>query len=148
MFSKEQRARIKCIIILLTTKLLSPTAQTGTDCPLFGKLDLDMSGEDDKVGGYQWEANYNQDLVYGDEDAYQVTEDASTFVDANNALFVTSATAEVHLQITVWLEGWHQIAFGSNAASSIWDADKGDGSSIHFGLKLGTPKTSFLDDMA
>ena len=137
-----------------STKLLSPTAQTGTDCPLFGILDLDRSGDIDKVGGYQWEENYDQDLIYGVPAAedpttykpYQVTEDANTFVDENNALFVTSATAEVHLQITVWLEGWHKVAFGSNAASSIWDADKGDGSSIHFGLKLGTPKDSFLAD--
>ena len=66
-----------------TKKLLSPTAQTGTDCPLFGKLDLDRSGDIDKVGGYQWEENYDQDLIYGVPAAedpatykpYQVTQD-------------------------------------------------------------------------
>lgn len=129
-----------------TKKLLSPTAQTGQACPLFGKLDLDRSGADDKVGGYQWEENYNQDLIYGTQDAYQVTEDASTFCNPSNALFTTSATASIHIKVTIWLEGWHKVAFGSAAASAIWDATKGDGSNIHFGLKLNTPKASFLGD--
>ncbi|MBR4378107.1 MAG: hypothetical protein IKP50_04445 [Bacilli bacterium] len=126
--------------------LISPTAITGQACPLFGNLDLDRSGADDKVGGYQWEENYNQDLVYGTEDAYQVTTGADSLISNSQALFSTSASDLVRITVTVWLEGWHKVAFGTNAASAIWDADKGNGSTIHFGLKLNTPKTSFLED--
>ena len=126
--------------------LVSPSAITGQACPLFGKLDLDKSGADDKVGGYQWETDYDQDLVYGNDGKYQVTTGADSLINGQTALFTTSETDLIKITVTIWLEGWHKVAFGSNEASAIWDADKGNGSTVHFGLKLSTPKTSFLND--
>ena len=125
--------------------LISPTAITGEECPLFGKLDLDKSGAVDKVGGYQWEENYNQDLIYGNNEKYQVTTGANTLVSNQQALFQTSAEASVKITITIWLEGWQKIGSGE-AASAIWDSTRDSGSTVHFGLKLSTPKTSFLAD--
>lgn len=129
--------------------LISPTAITGEACPLVGKLDLDKSGDIDKVGGYQWEENYNQDLIYGVPAAedpatykpYQVTTGADSLISNSTALFTTDANDLVRITITIWLEGWHQIE-----SSSIWDSTRDSGSTVHFGLKLGTPKSSFLND--
>jgi hypothetical protein len=104
------------------------------------KLDLDMDTELDEVGGYVWEYD-DTDIEYGDTN--NNSQQTSYAIDAleDQTLFTTDSNGLVSLTVTIWLEGWQQIE-----GSSIWDASRDAEATIHFGMKLYTPKDSFLAD--
>ena len=120
-----------------SNKLYSKTAGT---IDTHGNLDLDKDGSADIKGGYAWD--YSEDPIdYGDggqQASLALT--ASTTLDSSNLLFNVPASG-LEVTITVWLEGWQKIN-----SSAIWDATRDADVDIKFGMKLATPKTTFLAD--
>ena len=102
-------------------------------------LDKDSDGAADEVGGYVW--NYNNAAIdYGDGGT-QVSTAAPALADTSVKVFDIPASGTLTVTVTIWLEGWQKLR-----GSAIWDATKDSGAEIHFGMKLSTPKDSFLAD--
>lgn len=123
-----------------------------TDLPVYGGLDLDQEAGNDKVGGYQWVDGRTNEIVYGYPDAgnegkYQNTYGKSEVVnardnnnhltaDASKKICTTSATANVKITVTVWIEGWAKLTTKANqaAADAIWDPAYGDDATVRVGM--------------
>ena len=118
-----------------TNKLLS---LDGGSINCYGPLDLDGSGSADKNNNYQWETGHGSELTYGVSDAVQVSSKAA---DLENNALLTVPVAGATVTVTIWLEGWQKLR-----SSAIWDATKDSGVNVQFGMKLSTPKTTFLTD--
>jgi hypothetical protein len=104
-----------------------------------GNLDLDKDTNIDVVGGYKAFDDYNTTPIdYGDGGT-QESNGVATL--AGSKIFDIGSSGTTTLTVTIWLEGWQALR-----GSSIWDATKDSGSTFHFGMKLSTPKTTFLDD--
>ena len=107
-------------------------AKTAGNTLTHGGLDLDSEPGNDVIGGYAW--NYSgTEIDYGD-DGTQV----AGALAANTKLFSVPAEG-LEVTVTIWLEGWQQLR-----NSAIWDATKDEGAEIHFGMKLYTPKSTFV----
>ena len=117
-------------------------SKTGADTATHGYLDLEKDDDaaDDVNGGYIWEYD-NTKIDYGDDGTLK-----SNAIPAANAepakIFTIGSSGTITLHVTIWLEGWEQLR-----GSSIWDATKDSGATIHFGMKLSTPKSTFLADL-
>ena len=118
-----------------TNKLLS---LDGGSINCFGPLDLDGSGSDDKYNNYHWESNHGSVLTYGVSDAVQVS---SKGTDIKNTTLLTIPTTGATVTVTIWLEGWQKLR-----NSAIWDVTQDSGVDVQFGMKLSTPKNTFLGD--
>ena len=108
----------------------------------YGALDLDGSGHADKTNNYQWETGHATELVYGNTSDTQVSTQASTLIGTN---FLTVPVEGATVTFTIWLEGWQKLGTDDMA---IWDITKDDGVSIQFGMKLSTPESTFVSDLA
>ena len=117
-----------------THKLFS---KSGGNTAVSGNLDLDGDTFADKKGGYVWDEHRDDVLTYGEE-GNQV----SVALAADTELF-TVASGGSDVTITIWLEGWQKLRSESMA---MWDPSKDEGATIHFGLTLQTPRSTFLDD--
>lgn len=115
--------------------------------PLFGELDLDGDGESDKFGGYDWDPNKGQTVIYGINGEYQTTIGATADDDgivqhrdaqgdmpastpeqrnAKTICFTKDGTDAwtVKITVTVWLEGWQLLNNNATDASkkgTIWN---------------------------
>ena len=108
---------------------------------LYGKLDLDGDGADDKVGGYEWNANRNNDVIYGANEKTQSAIKASTKVDT--VLFSTPASGAAKVTVTIWIEGFDKTVGGGSSA--VWSGENTDGAQFHFGMTLGVAADAFED---
>ena len=129
---------------------------TVTDLELYGNLDLDNDNEDDIKGGYIWNDDYDDVVIYGDqnEEAKQSTLGIDDIVcprddndveltntSADKLICTTPASAgSQKITVTVWLEGWQ--TFG-NPASAIWDAVDTDGADVHVGMTFDVGRDAF-----
>ena len=107
--------------------LISKTAITATaPLNLYGKLDLDGDGADDKYFVPVSDSRHDTEIVYGVSGEKQITEGIDDVVDPSVVLLKTS-TSVVTMQkitVTVWLEGWAFLKTSSaaNAAkSNLWN---------------------------
>ena len=115
-------------------KLFSLNAETTA---VSGELDLDGDTFADKKGGYVWDEHRDDVLTYG-VSGNQV----SNALAADTELFTVAAGGST-ITITVWLEGWQKLR---SAERAMWDPSKDEGATIHLGLTLATPKTTFITD--
>ena len=104
-----------------------------------GYLDLDRDEEhlDDTNGGYIWAEHRDDKIDYGDDGS----QTSNALPTSSTSLFATDSNGLLTITVTIWLEGWQKLN-----GSAIWDATTDSGATIHFGMKLSTPKASFLED--
>ena len=126
-------------------KSLLISAEGTTDLKLFGALDLDADGNEDKKGGMAWDADKDNPVVYGRNKAYQEAysiadikavkytqseSEAGTipsgkevgdfkFADATQQalqkIATTPASGAIKIVATVWLEGWEELPVGTGS---------------------------------
>lgn len=101
----------------------------------FGNLDLNGDGANDKANKYEWQTAV-EDLVYGTADSKQACEKAEELVAEadDQGKFAASepsigTVAETYV-ITVWLEGWEQLA----TTGANWARNTYDGVEFHLGM--------------
>lgn len=147
------------------------TANVNEALPLFGGLDLDKNGHDDKYHATVFNDNLKkygvdnggnalhtegEDIVYGVNNQYQETEalignnaivqerDGDGKMPRNgeagysNRILKTSASGNVKVTITVWLEGWEVLKTGNNTSSNIWNPAFSAGTDVQLGLQFDT----------
>ena len=142
-------------------RLISKTAIT-SPLNLYGPLDLDGDGVNDKIGGYSWEYD-NTEIVYGINGETQTTVGVTDVVQARDEnglmpqsgdtgyakkICTTSASLGSPLKITVttWLEGWALQNIGDtngdsvNESSNLWDSAYSAGVDVRVGLRFDTGK--------
>ena len=115
------------------------------------KLDLNNDGNYDKTPGYEWTTG-TEEKIYGAE-GNQVANNVGGFsfandanpssITANSGLLGTTTAAEDGLKVTVtiWLEGWQQLATGvtgnkETTNSAVWDATKYIGKRFGVGFRF------------
>ena len=129
--------------------------KTVTNLPLFGKLDLDGDGYNDKYDVMPWDENYNNELTYGISGQYQsalAAADVKKSPDTNGLypehdddnpdpkLICTTSDGVnmTKITITVWLEGWQVLKNNTDNdnLSATWNPvmNAGDEKEIHVGL--------------
>ena len=125
---------------------------TVTNLALYGGLDLDADGSDDKKGDYIFDDDYDEDVVYGNDGETQTTVGIDTIKAVRNAsgdfptgstkICDTLATGNVKITVTVWLEGWHQYGSGT-ATTAIWNPAKTGFTNVNVGLTFDVGANAF-----
>lgn len=134
-------------------------SKSGGTTALSGKLDLDADGSLDKVGGWAWSQDKDQEVTYGKAGDTQTPKSIDSIVqsredqvDTTKMICKTSAdkTKEVKITVTVWLEGWAQLDTGkvypddyevvekrgTPILSSLWDPSRTADYNVHVGLEF------------
>ena len=142
-----------------TNRIISKEAVSGME--LFGELDLDGVGGNDKTGGYL-DANgvwvNGQTITYGRIGDTQDTIGVSDIVATRGAdgkygtdqisklICTTKSNADVKITVTAWLEGWTFLTTevdtstdpATVSTSPVWNPDYSAGVSIRFGMTFDT----------
>ena len=131
-------------------------AKTVGNLNLYGPLDLDGNGENDKPAGYSWETSGSSaDIVYGRQGDTQTTEgiadvkhtrneDGTFTTNASKKICTTKTSGNVEITITVWLEGWHLLKSevdGENVTNSaVWNPTYSADLDVRVGLTFDVGK--------
>ena len=140
---------------------------TNLGLPMFGKMDLDGDGVDDKVGGYEWSTGRDTDVTYGVNETYQTTYGMTDIVAPRNSegnivkgdtetdehfnakLICTTpdgTNPDIQSQkitVTVWLEGWHKFENDAHEQSAIWESVKRAAATVRVGMTFDVGKDAF-----
>ena len=114
------------------------TADETITTATFGNLDTGNNGLDgdnnpiyDKVQGYEWETQSQENVVYGVKDSQQVAYNSSYANNLNWEIGTLPNTEDgLAVTVTIWLEGWQKLlgipsgnadVRGENPKSAMWD---------------------------
>ena len=140
-----------------TNNMLFAKSVESTD--VSGALDLNNDGAYDMSEGYEWDSRTQ--LVYGTADAVQtsylpndtsvVATDTNGVLTNGTKLGTTVATGDnLSVVVTIWLEGWQQLAKApagnkdytsaeSTGPSSVWDSTYYVGKQFKVGMRFAVP---------
>ena len=160
-------------ILISKTGIVEDTTTDPTNpyygLPMFGNLDLDGDGYDDKVGGYEWTTGRDTLVTYGTNGTYQTTTGMADIVAPRNAqgnivkgdtetdehfaakeICTTpdgtdSSVTSQKITVTVWLEGWHKFMNSATPSqeSAIWESVKTAAASVRVGMTFDVGKDAF-----
>lgn len=124
-------------------------SKDGADVDVFGALDLNGDGHDDKDGIYSdWAAG--NEIVYGDKDKVAkatgltkaaddttvgVANDADPYDIVGKEIGSTAANKTLSVDLVIYIEGWTKLGTGS-AATALWDAGTSVGYKFNAGIRF------------
>lgn len=140
-------------------RLISKTAiSSESPLNLYGPLDLDADGNNDIVGGYAFNQDRTEEIIYGINGQKQVTTGATALkqgrdpttgaMPVNNPdgkrICTTKAdsTQFTKVTVTVWIEGWAFLADANDntSTSRVWDPTLSAGFDVNVGMTFDTGK--------
>ena len=112
----------------------------------YGYLDTGNNNAYDKVLGYEWEEQSQQNVMYGIENSQQVAYNASYADNLNWEIGTLPADANgLAVTVTIWLEGWQKLsgmptpnadASGESPKSAMWDPLKYVNKKFNVGMRF------------
>lgn len=117
-----------------------------------GNLDLNNDGNADKPVGYEWESVDSEALTYGSgsQTAYGTDHDANFADDTDPSAIGDTTTAPgligaipgnvggLKVSVTIWLEGWQELAEAANSDAKVWDPAEYIGQKFGVGFRFAT----------
>lgn len=127
-------------------------ATTAGNTNVYGALDLNGDGANDKGAGYDWQTA-GADLVYGDDgevaaatgvgvvgaaDTVGVADDSNAFGIVGKEIGSTTADDPLNVELKIYLEGWTLLD-----SKAIWDVAKVAGAQFNLGIRFSAEAHKF-----